>query len=177
MIAYRKFSDLEHYLFDEVGPRFQNSGDIEPVDLFMIFVWKANRAKTRVRDQLKTRANGSFASAAAQIASALFATKDREQRLKILMQDWGLRLPMASAVLTVLYPDEFTVYDRRVCGALGFPYKDWSRFSESCWMEYESYKQKVCGIESPEGFTFTLRDRDRFLWGKSVREDAIKAAQ
>jgi hypothetical protein len=36
----------------------------------------------------------------------------------ILMRDWGLRLPMASAILTVLFPEEFTVYDQRVCGSL-----------------------------------------------------------
>jgi hypothetical protein len=41
------------------------------VDLFMIFVWKSNRAKTRVRDNLKRRANGSFSEATSKIASAI----------------------------------------------------------------------------------------------------------
>lgn len=173
MADYGKFADLERYLLCEVGPRFRESGIIEPVDLFMLFVWKANRAKTRVRDRLKERANGNFSDAVAQIAMGLSAAKERKQRLAILMRDWGLRLPMASAVLTVLYPDDFTVYDRRVCSMLSFPYRDWSLFSEECWSEYERYKEAVCGNTPP---SLTLRDRDRFLWGKSLRQDAERAA-
>ena len=56
---YGKFYYLERYLLEEVGPRFRSSGILEPIDLFMIFIWKANRAKTRVRDNLKNRAKGS----------------------------------------------------------------------------------------------------------------------
>jgi hypothetical protein len=80
---------------------------------------------------------------------------------------------MASAVLTILYPDDFTVYDRRVCTMLGFPHKDWSFFSDKCWTEYERYNEEVCK-NTPPGLT--LRDRDRFLWGRSLREDAERAA-
>ena len=40
-------------------------------------------------------------------------------RLAVLIQGWGFLLPMASAILTVLYPHEFTVYDVRVCDVLG----------------------------------------------------------
>jgi hypothetical protein len=94
---YRKFSDLGRYLFEEVGPRFRSSGVIEPVDLFMIFIWKANRAKTKTRDKLKKLASGSFAIATGRIAAALSATEDRKERLGILMRDWELRGPMASA--------------------------------------------------------------------------------
>ena len=45
MTDYLKYYDLEHYLLEEAGPRFRSSGAIEPIDLFMIFIWKANRAK------------------------------------------------------------------------------------------------------------------------------------
>ena len=38
--------------------------------------------------------------------------------MRILIEDWAFRLPMASAILTVLYPDSFTVYDIRVCSEL-----------------------------------------------------------
>jgi hypothetical protein len=173
MIDYCKFYHLERYLLEEVGPRFRSSGAIEPVDLFMIFIWKANRAKTKVRDSLKRRANGSFSDAVKTIATALFAAKDRKERLGILMRNWGLRLPMASAILTILYPDEFTVYDRRVCAMLpSFSYKDWS-FSDECWSEYERYKTAVSESEPSR----SLRDNDRFLWGKSFWQAAKRDAQ
>jgi hypothetical protein len=171
---YHKFYDLERYLLREVGPRFRASGVIEPVDLFMIFIWKANRAKTKTRDALKKRANGNFSAAVTQIAAALFATKDRKERLAILMRDWGLRLPMASAILTVLYPKDFTVYDRRVCDMLKLRYRDWPPFSEKRWNEYERYQDAVCR-STPPGLS--LRDRDRFLWGKSLRKDAKSGAR
>jgi len=42
---------------------------------------------------------------------------DHESRLKILLDVEGIGLPMASAILAVLYPDDFTVYDTRVCNS------------------------------------------------------------
>jgi hypothetical protein len=92
---YRKFANIEVYLFEEVGPQFRASGMLEPVDLFMIFIWKANRAKTKTKKALQKRANGSFPAATKKIAVALFQTTDRKERLAILMRNWGLRLPMA----------------------------------------------------------------------------------
>jgi len=139
---YTKFYHLERYLLEEVGPRLRSSGDIDPIDLFMIFVWKSNRAKTRVRDNLKRRANGSFSEATSKIARALSYAKNQKERLGILMRDWGLRLPMASAILTILYPEDFTVYDVRVCQMLQIDCKDAS-FSDSCWQEYERYKEAL----------------------------------
>jgi hypothetical protein len=169
---YLKFYHLERYLLEEVGPRFRSSGTIDPVDLFMIFVWKANRAKTKVRDNLKNRANGSFSDAAFEIARALFSAEDQKERLKILMHDWGLRLPMASAILTILYPEDFTVYDVRVCNMLQIDCKDFS-FSDKCWQEYEKYKNAVCKNTPSK---LNLRDKDRWLWGKSFWEDAKRDA-
>jgi hypothetical protein len=174
MIDYRKFYNLERYLLEEVGPRFRDCGVIEPIDLFLIFVWKSNRAKTRVRDKVKKKA-GTFADGAAQISAALFAASNPQERLRILMQDWGLRLPMASAVLTVLYPDEFTVYDYRVCNMLGLRCRD--SYSKRYWSEYLDYKAKVCEEVSKQTAGLTLRDKDRFLWGKSLWEDAVRDAQ
>jgi hypothetical protein len=170
---YAKFYHLEHYLLEEVGPRFRLRGTIDSIDLFMIFVWKANRAKTRVRDKLKGRAGGSFSNAASEIARALSTAKDQKERLAILMRDWGLRLPMASAILTILYPENFTVYDVRVCKVLRITHRD-LRFSDKCWKEYENYKDAVCK-NTPSNLS--LRDKDRFLWGKSFLEDVKRDAQ
>src|SRR5262249_3079915 len=162
------------YLFNEVGPRFRSSGVIEPVDLFMIFVWNTNtRAKTIIRNKLKKLAHGSFSEAAAQIAGALLSTEERKERLAVRMCSWKLRLPTASAVLTVLYPDDFTVYDQRVCKMLDMQYRT-KPFSETLWSHYKKYKDAVCR-NTPAGLS--LRDRDRFLWGKSFWEDATRDAR
>jgi len=55
--------------------------------------------------------------------SALWADLNKasrpRNRLQALLEKWEFLLPMASAILTVLYPTEFTVYDVRVCETLG----------------------------------------------------------
>src|SRR5579863_4734793 len=62
---------------------------------------------------------GGFDAAAHGIAAGLRATLEPEPRLRLLLTRWGFLLPTASAILAVLYPDTFTVYDERVCDALG----------------------------------------------------------
>jgi hypothetical protein len=166
---YLKFYDLETYLLGEVGTHFRKTGLIEPVDFFMIFIWKSNRAKTKVRDRLKSRA-GAFDKAVAQIAVSLADAKGNKERLRILMQDWGLKLPMASAILTVLYEDEFTVYDVRVCKQLVLEYRPDREFSDELWADYGTYQAAVIKGTPPN--VKSLRDRDRFLWGRSLRLDA-----
>ena len=168
MNDYLKFYDLERYLFDEVGPAFRSTGTIRPVDFYMVFIWKANRAKNKLRNRLKTRA-GSFAEAVEQIALLLHASNDQKERLRILMADWGLQLPMASAILTVLYPNEFTVYDRRVCDELELKFRDWPPFSDAMWEEYRQFREAVIAATP---VNLSLRDKDRFLWGRSLRHDA-----
>ena len=169
---YRKFYHLENYLLGEVGPRFRTSGIIRPLDMLMIVIWKANHAKVKIAETLKQRANGNFNDAVAQIAMALSATKERKERLAILMSDWGLRLSMASAILAILHPKDFVVYDSRVCKILGIPYRPWLPFSERLWIEYELYREAVCK-NTPPGLT--LLNRYRYLWGQSLWKNA-KAA-
>jgi hypothetical protein len=169
MTSYLKYYDLERYLFGEVGPNFRRSGRLDYVDLFLILHWKSMRAKTRVKNKLAEQADGDFKKAVEEMGKALYEQKDLKERLRILMDKWKLRLPMASAILTVLYPDDFTVYDWRVCEIVDCDYKDYSGFSDECWKEYESFKRTVCE-KAPSNLD--LRDKDRFLWAKSFYKDA-----
>ena len=58
----------------------------------------------------------------------------------MLIEKWQLRLPMASAILTVLYPEDFTVYDVRVCNTLGGFHSIADRMAfESMWQEYIAF--------------------------------------
>jgi hypothetical protein len=168
MIDYLKYYDLEKYLFSEVGPQFQKSGKLNHTDLFLVFIWKANRAKTRMREKLKAKTSTRrFQDAATEIATGLSNAASSKDRLAYLMSTWGMRLPMASAVLSVLYPDDFTVYDVRVCEILDRTCRDYSSFSEECWQEYLSYKRAV---EESAPKELSLRDKDRYLWAKSFYE-------
>jgi hypothetical protein len=115
---YRNYHQIERYLLEEVGPRFRKSGKLPAFDFYLILVWKANRAKSKVRRRLEKKC-GNFDLAVKMIARSIHQADEPKEKLRILMSDWGLLLPMATAILCILYPDEFTIYDRRVCESLG----------------------------------------------------------
>jgi hypothetical protein len=78
---------------------------------------------------------------------------------------------MASAILTVLYPDDFTVYDYRLCEQLGDFYNLATRSNfEDVWSGYETLLDRIRAA-TPDGLS--LRDRDRYLWGKSAHEQLV----
>ncbi len=168
---YLKFYDLEHYLFTEVGGRFRRSGTLSSADFYMIIIWKANRAKSRIRNRL-SKHEGGFAGAVEALIAALRNADGPAERMEILMKTWRFRLPMATAILTVLYPHEFTVYDMRVCEQLGaFEGLGDRQFSETLWDDYCSY-MAVVSRAAPSGLS--LRDKDRFLWARSFYEGVMK---
>jgi hypothetical protein len=163
-IDYRRYYDLEEYLFGEANSRFKANRQISAFDFFCIVIWKANRAKSRIANLLLTKFDD-LEKAVAQLTSTLAEEKNKKARLKILLSDWGFRLPMASAILTVLAPEEFTVYDIRVCNSLGNFHKTQDRpdFDE-LWSEYQNYIEAVRdAVAEP----YELRDKDKWLWGKS----------
>jgi hypothetical protein len=43
---------------------------------------------------------------------------EQKQKLKVLIDDYKFRFPMSSAILSLLYPDNFTIYVVRVCDTL-----------------------------------------------------------
>jgi hypothetical protein len=173
MPDYIKFYNLEQYLFGEVKKRFHDTGDISPLDFLLILHWKSARARTKAIDRLKKIVGGDFDRATKEIALSLYRAPDSKKRLELLMNKWQFRLPTATAILTVLYPDEFTIYDVRVREVIGFdPIKE--VFSETSWPQtWDDYnKFKKCVIQAAPA-NLSLRDKDRHLWGKSL-SDAIK---
>jgi len=166
-VDYLKFYDDEQYLLG-VGEAFRQSGHLEAVDFYMMLVWKANRAKNYHRKRLERLSEASFKDAVAQIASTLHSQSDPHDRLEHLMAHWGFALPTATAILTLLYPHEFTVYDILVCQELEWKYKPYLSFSPKLWSYYQAYKQRVIDVTPAD---LSLRDKDRFLIGRAYRKD------
>ena len=54
---YKKYYNLERYLFDEVGPKFRNGGGLSTEDFFCIVIWKANRSKTNWSTKIGEKLN------------------------------------------------------------------------------------------------------------------------
>lgn len=71
-------------LFPQIARRFAETGEIDPMALYLILDWKAPRARTRHLKRLVKEA-GSLDAAVRRVAAALAAAAGPEQRLCILM--------------------------------------------------------------------------------------------
>jgi hypothetical protein len=160
----------EASLFPDLATRFARTGHLTGEELYLILDWKAPRARTRHLKRLSK--NRTFTEAAKDLGAQLHGAHDDEQRLALLLSpEWGFALPTATAILTVLYPGAFTVYDIRVCDALNdFHDLGNKRWSRQTWEKYLAFLGAV-RKEVPKGLN--LRDADRWLWGKN-KQDALQ---
>jgi hypothetical protein len=164
---YLRYYDLESYLFENVTKKFHENGSIGAFDFFSIVVWKANRAKSVTAKRLRKakRAGESLDALCHRLTAEVDDAPDPKARFMVLTdQPWGFALPMASAILAVLYPDEFTIYDYRVCEEL----QDFGNLThvahrDRLWSGYSRFLAAVrtASIEA------NLRDKDRYLSGRS----------
>lgn len=163
---FRSYYHLESYLFTTVTSRFKSQGYIDAFDFFCIIIWKAERAKSKIAKKLLKNGKDLDRTACA-LTWGIAQRPNAKERLRALFSV-GFRLPMSSAILTVLYPEEFTVYDDRVCGVLGgfHKLKNLTNF-DNIWEGYQEFKGKV---EDSAPGDLSLRDKDRYLWGKSFYE-------
>jgi hypothetical protein len=165
---YLGFCDSEKYLLNVAGKSFRKTGKLDPVDFMTILIWKAERAKNHHKKRLIRLGKCTFAKAVAELASGVYQSPSHRERLKYLMEKWWFQLPTATAILTLLYPKDFTVFDWRVCDELDMDYEPWhSRgFSDALWEYYLSFKKAVAQ-KGPQHLS--LRDKDRFFIGRSFR--------
>jgi hypothetical protein len=119
VIDYRTYYHLEHYVFHEISAQYRKAGQLAAFDFFCIVIWKANRSKSKIAHRFLAKGFHDLESAVAALTRALATAPDDKERMRILIDEWGFQLPMASAILTVLCPELFTMYDMRVCDVLG----------------------------------------------------------
>ncbi len=177
MIDYRKYYNLEQSVFVEIKENFERNKHLTAVEFFMIVSWKSNRPKPRIAKWLILNCEtGSLDTDVVKFTTELSKLKD-EQLLAHLVSVDGIGLAMASAILSVLYPDKFTIYDYRVCEILNNhktlgdrAYGIKSRDSEKALKLWEGYKKFIKDVDEFVDEDFSLRDKDRYLWGKSFYE-------
>jgi hypothetical protein len=162
---FARYYDLEGYLFRDVSARYTTQKLLSAFDFFCIVIWKANRAKSKVAKRLLAQGHPDLETAVAALTTAVANAQDNKERLKVLIEGWAFRLPMASAILTVLYPRDFTIYDVRVCEILGdFSDAQYESHYEALWQRYSAY---VARVHQAVPQVSELRDKDRYLWGQS----------
>jgi thermostable 8-oxoguanine DNA glycosylase len=160
--------DLEGYLFEEVRRRFEAEQTLRPYDFFAIVIWKSNRAKTKIK--------GGLAEAGKTVEALMKEVSEAATplaKVEVLLQIWGIGLAMASAILTVCCPEEFTVLDYRAWKTLqqasvdGLP----ERYPQSP-EAYLAYCRACKELADRMGLS--LRDLDRALWAKNWEDDLLE---
>jgi hypothetical protein len=180
-------TNLEGYLSGPVRSGFQRNGYLPAEDFFCIVIRKASRAKSKVAKRLLHSSNSdTLDEAVRKLTEEISNGGTPEAKMRVLIEKWGFRLPMASAILTILYPEEFTVYDVRVVDALDEESQkelgsiDNRAAVQSLWSGYLEYVNRVKKSAPSE---LCLRDKDKWLWGqsflvqlqKNIRENFSKA--
>lgn len=159
---FLKYYFLEDYLLKEVRKNFMQRHFLTPEEFFCVIIWKSNRAKTAIKNKLLKR--GPLDVVIKDMTEQLFKAFKHRERLRILLRDWKFNLPMATAILTILYPEDFTVYDKRV--RLQLEQEEIYGIKRY----FEKFLPAVQRVKTEKN----LRDKDRFLWGKSFYEDLKK---
>ena len=164
---YIKYYNLEEYLFGEVSENFKERGFLMPDEFFCIVIWKANRAKTNIKKKLLSF-DSDLARAVKAFTNEIYTAKTSEEKLAVAIK-WKFGLPMASAILTVLYPNDFTIYDARVRDIIGIE-KDFSGAKDQAEKYFREYIPKVRATSEGN----SLREKDQYLWGESFYKDIKK---
>ncbi len=160
--------DLERYLFEVVTERFKERSTLNPYDFFAIVIWKSNRTKTKIKKGLDAD-NKTVASLMREVSEAT-TPKDK---VAVLWRIRGIGPAVASAILTVCYPNEFTVLDSRVWETLNQMSVKGLPMRYPCSIEeYLQYCQACQRLADQVGVS--LRDLDRALWAKSWEDDLLK---
>lgn len=172
---YSKYYFLESYLFEEVGRSFRAQKQLTPFDFFSIAIWKANRNKGRIKKGIEEGESSvsKVSKILADVDPGSEESKREVLRKLIKAKIPGVGIPVASAFLSVLYPEVFTIVDDRTIYA--FNHHEKLKLSDNEKLKpdprtstkgYFNYLN-VCKRKSVELGFKDLREFDRALWGYS----------
>ena len=160
--------DPENRVFPVIARKVKAGQELSDLDVLLIFKWKLGRV---TGDNIKMIHSDGLEkiNCAVKVAGGP-GRGEKINALKTLMEIRGIKLAMATAILTVCYPDEFTVIDRRVLEVLGL-----SPANSADWKVEKYFDEYLPRVKECSGsWGCTLRDADRALWGLSVRNNMKK---
>jgi thermostable 8-oxoguanine DNA glycosylase len=125
---YIELYDTEKYLFEVVGVLAKERGSLTFDEFYKICMWKSARQKQNYLKNKRT---------IEKITKNAFEENDESERIKILCKLDGVDIKTASALLTVVFPQEYAVIDERcldVLNTYGFKISKYS--SINTWLSY-----------------------------------------
>ncbi len=102
---YINLYDQEGHLFNVVGPRIRERGSLTFDEFYDIGMWKSARQKQNYLKNQEVDIQ--------KITKEAFAQKDERLKMKQLRKLKGVDIPTASAILTIVFPDQYAVIDVR----------------------------------------------------------------
>ncbi len=156
--------DLEDHIFSTIGPSVRQTGSFTVAELVTVAYWKTPRPLTAYLSNEEMP--GTITSVTRE---ALSPTEPELGRRGTLRKLNGVGVPVASAILTVWSPDDFTIIDVWALRTLSHFNQTVDEVTVSehlqSWWErnYELYL-KLCRSIVDRVAPSTLRDVDRALW-------------
>jgi hypothetical protein len=154
--------ELEEYIFKTIGPAVQKAGFFTLPEFITVGYWKTPRQLTNYR-------KNNDATVQKITLKALASDLARPARPVEMSGLDGVRVPVASALLTIWRPEEFTIIDV-------FALKTLSRSSESIdgvgfhergqtwWLGHYDMYLRACQAIVDRLKPLNLRDVDRAIW-------------
>jgi hypothetical protein len=163
-----KFYDLDDYLFRCVTGKYARQNTLNAFDFYAIVTWKSNRSISKVKNGLS--AAGLTPTILMAKVSACASDQDRMMELDNVT---GIGVPVASAILTVCYPNRFTILDYRAWEALLRFKMVTSQKMPNNIADYFSLYLPACRAMAIKQ-NMTLRELDKAMWGLSKRASIMK---
>jgi thermostable 8-oxoguanine DNA glycosylase len=165
MIDYKKLAGEYDYhvgdedVFEAVGSKVATRGYMNKDEFLKIVRWKAARSLRRAHENSPEKVE--------EVSKRAFSTTDDRERIKILCELRGVAVRMASAILTIVYPEKYGVVDIRAWRALsdlnlleeGKKNRDKNYYSIDDYLLYlDIIRQKA------KEYGITPREVDKALW-------------
>jgi hypothetical protein len=108
-----------------------------------------------------------------RLTRTIYQAAEDKERVVCLRCKQGLGLPMSSAILSVCYPDNFSIYDYRVCEELWKFKRTLGNFEKLSYRTnpdrlWSGCSEFLAAVEQASPGISPLRDCDRFLWARSA---------
>jgi len=142
--------------------KFHKDGELTPSDFFAIVFWKRKPSGVKIASEWS-------GPSIEEITKEFYNAKTREEKLDKLRSIKGVGIAIASAILSVCYPEEFTILDYRALNSL------WKKEEQKCsisnlpkkaekfkYSDYFNYVD-ICK-EVWKSHSSSLREFDRSLW-------------
>jgi hypothetical protein len=154
--------DFEEHIFNSIGPDLQRTDSYSLPHFLTVGYWKTPRQLSNYRknDEAKVR----------DVTSRAFdkALPSISRPATLTALD-GVQVPVASALLTVWNPNEFTIIDVWALKTLSF-YREgidgvnFAQHGQPWWEQHYDVYLRACLAIAERVKPLTLRDVDRALW-------------